>query len=471
MIGNDAKSGMTLLAPTRLSPDAPMGSERAPAARGLFRAALPFLAVQLCFSSLLILDWGHGIARGVIVAILLAGLVLFRRWFRPVHAAGDVKSVPSLVKWLAAAALVVDAGVAGVTTLRTLGTQTIPGDEGQTTWRAGRLLWQGENPYAVGAVVDFASVSNRSQRRSGLGIESSFPSAESLRAALQDYDKTLDPAVRTQILPVPETGTWTDPALSEASVLGYKYGPVILVLTAPTALTGTPASLLVLRTIVCFGLFAVFWRLMARGGAIAALGMVALVLDPFIIWNYLVGSSTDVWALLFSGIAVQAYVARRPMMTAGALALGVSCKIFPSLIFFPLLLHFRSVRPVALFAGVLAVIYLPWLAWDPFGFVNNAFLWPVHMAPDTTSWSYYAHPAAVAAIRGAAFAAIALVWYRFSSGRETRLFWTLACVNTLLLLTGNVFHNNYVPWASVWVIAAIVEAFTLATPAAQHDRR
>jgi hypothetical protein len=34
-------------------------------------------------------------------------------------------------------------------------------------------------------------------------------------------------------------------------------------------------------------------------------------------------------------------------------------------------------------------------------------------------------------------------------------------VNTLLLLMRGVLHNNYVPWVSIWVIAAIVEAFAV----------
>ena len=52
-----------------------------------------------------------------------------------------------------------------------------------------------------------------------------------------------------------------------------------------------------------------------------------------------------------------------------------------------------------------------------------------------------------------------VLWVRILSGRERRLFWTLAVMNTLLLLAAGAFHDNYLPWASIWVVAAIVEAF------------
>ena len=58
-----------------------------------------------------------------------------------------------------------------------------------------------------------------------------------------------------------------------------------------------------------------------------------------------------------------AFKTDRPMITAAALALAVGSKIFPSILLLPLLLRFRSARPVAMFIGVSAVFYLPWLIW------------------------------------------------------------------------------------------------------------
>ena len=422
--------------------------------------ALTLVGIKFWFSLLLPLDWGHDTARGLILCGALLGLIILRLRPRPAPEIELYAKSPVWVRILLILAVAADLGIASQTTQRSVQTHRIPMDQGQATWRAARLLWQGEDPYGTGAVLDDTTFVARFAARKDLGMAPAVSRA-ALYASLLRYDKTLDPALRRQILPVPEESQLSEAAAREARLLGYKYGPVLVVLTAPFALFGLPAVVVMLNSVVCFGLFAVMWRLL-RGftGAFAALGMVALLLDRFIIWNYLENTATDVWALLFCALAVHAYVARRPMATAAALALAVGTKIFPSLTLLPLLLHFRSARPVALFAGLATAIYLPWLLWDPAGLVHNLLLWPLLMKDDT-SWLYYVDPPVVWAVRIIALLAAAALWMRLLSGREPRLFWTLAMVNVLLLLTGGVFHNNYVPWASIWVVAAIIEAFTL----------
>jgi hypothetical protein len=113
-------------------------------------------------------------------------------------------------------------------------------------------------------------------------------------------------------------------------------------------------------------------------------------------------------------------------------------------------------------------IFVPWLVWDSGGLADNVFLWPTLMLKDTTSWLYYLDPSMVILVRAIALVVVVAVWARWLSGQETRLFWTLAVVNTVLLLTGGVLHNNYVPWASIWVIAAIVEAFAVGMSTRAH---
>ena len=68
---------------------------------------------------------------------------------------------------------------------------------------------------------------------------------------------------------------------------------------------------------------------------------------------------------------------------------------------------------------------------------------------DTTSWLYCLDPSVVISLRAIALVVVVGVWARWLSGQETLLFWTLAVVNTLLLLMGGVFHNNHVPWVSI----------------------
>jgi len=105
------------------------------------------------------------------------------------------------------------------------------------------------------------------------------------------------------------------------------------------------------------------------------------------------------------------------------------------------------------------LVYGPWLFWDPLGVLSNVFLWPFVMGKDETSWLVFAPEWISASVRLAALSAIVFLWFRYLSGREKSLVWVLAVANTLLLGVGGVFHNNYVPWASIWVVAAVIERF------------
>jgi hypothetical protein len=429
---------------------------------------LTLAAAQIWLSLLLFFDWGHGMDRALILGGLLLGLIVMRLRPRPARETARGVSSPLWVRILLVMALTVDIGIVGYTTLLSIKSHRIPLDQGQMTWRAARLLWQGEDPYGTGALVDDYSFMMRLAARRDLGMVPPLPRV-ALFAALMRYDETLDPRLRGQILPVPAKSQLGEAAMREARLTGYKYGPVLIILTAPFVLFRLPAAVVMLNAAACFGLFAVMWQLLRRlSVAFAGVGMLAVLLDRFIAWNYLENTATDVWALLFCALAVQAYLARRPMATALSLALAVGTKIFPSVILLPLLLDFRPARSIVLFAVLVMAIFVPWLVWDSGGLADNVFLWPTLMLKDTTSWLYYLDPSMVILVRAIALVVVVAVWARWLSGQETRLFWTLAVVNTVLLLTGGVLHNNYVPWASIWVIAAIVEAFAVGMSTRAH---
>jgi hypothetical protein len=424
-----------------------------------------FVAVQGWLGLLLIFEWGHGIARGVILGGLLGGLILLR--FRPRPASevvGDSGALLHSLRVFLIFALIVDLGVVSYATIRSVRTRQIPMDQGQSTWRAARLLRRGENPYGVGALVDFTAFQYRTRFRQAAGMESKLPAGAALDAALLRYDENLDPALRREILPVPEGGRLTMAAGREARLVGYKYGPVPMIVTAPFVSLGVPAIVLLLNAIACIGLFAALWQLLKGTGGgpfLTGLGLLALLLDPYIAWNYLDHTATDVWALVFAGLAVLASSSEMPIATGAALALAVGSKIFPSLLFAPLLLRFRSARSVAVFTGLVAAIYLPWLVWDPASLVYNVFLFPILRPKDSTAWLYYAPSRAAIVVQGIGLLFIGVLWLRFLAGRERRLFWTLAVINTILLLVAGSFHDNYLPWASTWVTVAIVEAFAI----------
>lgn len=423
--------------------------------------AASLLVAQLWLGLLWFFYQGFGIARGVILCCLLFGLLLLRFFPRArssLEPAGARALTPGL-KILLVAAVALDVALMAVSSGRSLETSKIPMDEGQTSWRAARLLWQGENPYGSRALVDFSAFRSRGPQRHAAGFQP-ITTEKDEAAALTRYDRTLDPHVHKDLIPPQAAVT----AQREASLYGYKYGPLVLVATAAIAPFGYPAGVLILNGAICFVLFGVMWailRIIAEPRlALAGAAILALLLDRHITRNYIDRSATDVWALLFGALAVLAFLSRRPLLSATAVACAISCKTLPGLLFLPLLFRFRSVAPLLVFAAVLAAIYLPWAIWDPTGILFNGVLWPLYMTADWTSWQLHAPYWAVIAARATVLVALNVLWLRYVLGREQRLFWTLGVSSTLVLLASGFLRNGYVPWASLWTVAAIAEAFS-----------
>ncbi len=421
-------------------------------------------AVQLWLGLLWFFYWGHGIERGVILSVVLAGLVALRFIRPPAHAVAT-----SPPRWLVAAAVLIvllDLGMMTFSTVRCWQTGRIPMDEGETSWRAARLLWQGQNPYGSGALIDFSAYRTRLPIRNAAGVGPTLPAA-SINVALERYGRNLDGATRQKLLPAAHGSDLV--AVRETSVLGYKYGPLLLLATSLLVPAGVSALVLLTNGLACFGLYAVMWAILKRvskGDLILALAaMIALLLDRHITRNYINRSATDVWSLLFGALGVLAFLSRKPLSTASAFAVAVGSKILPGLALTPVLLKFRSPYPLLAFGAVLIGIYVPWFLWDARGIVDNVFLWPLLMTKDSSSWQFFVAPQLAFGVRLAALAAIAVVWLRYLTGRDDRLFWTLAITNVLLLLGSGFLRNGYVPWASVWIVTAIVEAFVAGPPA------
>ncbi len=428
------------------------------------KALAAIAAIELWLALLFPLDWTYGLARGAIILVLLSGLILLRFGPRPViqPAAPRIDAALSgFLKLAVAIALMLDAGIAVQAVGRCLEKNEIELDQGPALSLSARLLWKGENPYGRGALVDLRAYEGRAGERRAEGIVVGIP-AEDTADALARYGRTLDPELRKQLLP---TATASKGLLSETRLLGYKYGPLVIDVAALFAALGQPCAIVGLQiamyTITLLALAYLFWGAF-EDKKLAAVGILALLLDRHLSWEYVELAMADIWVLAFCVLSVLAFQRSRPLAMGACLGAALGCKIFPSLIFLPLLLACGGIRPIAVAAAVTAAIYLPWLAWDPAGLLANVFLWPFVMFKDTTSWTYYAPPQIVLAARLIVLGALALLWYRYLTGRETHLFWTLAVANTLLLVTGNTFHNNYIPWALIWVVPAVVERYSAA---------
>jgi hypothetical protein len=407
---------------------------------------------------LFVYDWNHGVERGLLLLGLLLGLIALR--FQRERVWSEIARAPGLIAKLLIIAIVLDLGISSYTIARSLHSNQIPMDQGQTTWRAARILWRGENPYGFGAVVDYYAFGVRLAARDAQGLGPMIPVATT-GLMLAEYERTLDPFLRYKLLPASNEGKAPKP--TEAWLVGYKYGPLLIVLTAMFVPLGIPAAVVLLNATACFMMLGAVYRLMSEESgqsSFAMLGVTALLLDRHLSWNYLNETATDVWPLLFGTLAVCGFQRGRMAHCAIFLALATSCKIFPSAVLIPLLFKSRSLRPLLIFLCVVTALYAPWFVWDPVGVLHNVFLWPIFMLEDTTSWVYYMPLWLSISVRLTAFAGVIWLWTRFLIGVETRCFWTLATVNVLLLFTGSVFHNNYLPWASIWIVAALVEKVT-----------
>jgi hypothetical protein len=97
------------------------------------------------------------------------------------------------------------------------------------------------------------------------------------------------------------------------------------------------------------------------------------------------------------------------------------------------------------------------LLWDASGFVSNSIVFSTLALHDTTSWLSFLPANFGTLVTGVAAAAALWLWWRLWQGQERQFFWVLAMVNVLLLIAGPLLHNNYLPWATVWIVAAVLE--------------
>jgi hypothetical protein len=407
-------------------------------------------------------DWDQGAVRGALLFLGLVGLACLRLWPRRGEAA------PALTRWamLLLAALVVAAFGRAVykgtrAVLLTARTGTIELDQGQNTYRAALGLLRGENPYGRGALLDPIAYRGRLAIRQAAGVGPA-PSVGDVNGALDRYWANPDPVLRAALLPTPPPGSNPD-AVRETSLLGYKYGPVPLLLTAPLAVAIGPASVPLLNLLLYVGWLAALAAAARAAGVrleLTALALLAVLADPHPTWNYLANTASDIWPLAFSSVAVVAWLRQWHTVLGVALGLALASKLFPAALFLPLLIAAHSRRAVLVFALTAAALLGPWLLWDAHGFALNVLLWPTLMVPDTTSWvAYVSHPAENA-MRLALLGLCGAVLLRLALNSERRLFWALAVANLAAVAAGSAIHNNYLPWFSAWAALAVIEPWT-----------
>jgi len=416
--------------------------------------------------------WGASGDRGIILLLGLAVLgslpILSQRL------CGTESARPwrrNLLWALLAIALLWNLVVTAIAIGHTARTGSIRLDQGQATYNAALGLRRGENPYGPGAILDFYSYFDRMPERQAAALGPTIP-ANQVGETLTRYWSSLDPTLRVALLPPPPANASAS-ARREYQILGYKYGPVPVVVTAfLEPILGHEAVVLV-NAIETWGFFILVALILQRrlGGTDSALlALLAVLLDHFPTWYYIHFSCSDIWPLFFCTLGVYALLRGWMTILGLALALALGCKMFPAVLYLPLLIQARSWRATLVCLGGTVAIFLPLLIWDREGLALNFFLWPAFMHPDGTSWLDLASTPIVSLARISALALAGVLLLRLALGFERRLFWTLAMANMAIVMVGTVIHDNYVPWFSIWSVCAIAEAFSVPRELPIHAR-
>ena len=319
--------------------------------------------------------------------------------------------------------------------------------------------------------MDDTAFVHRLDLRRAAGLAPSFPEGD-IPGAIERYFATYDPALRDALVP-PLAPDATPLARREAALLGYKYGPVPLLVAAALAPLAGPGVVPLTNGVAGLALIGIIGALVleARAGlALAGLAVAALLLDPLFYRFFIYWTATDIWPLLFGFAGLLLGLRGHRAALGVAVGLAVASKIAPGAVFLLLLPAVRSWRAAVSCAATLAVLVLPWLALDARGFVSNVVLWGGLMAPVWNSWVYYAPHALVLTARALLCLPLAWLSWRIATGREARLCCAFALVNMLLIAGGSAMHDNYMAWFDCWLVLAVAETFCAPVPFAARLR-
>jgi hypothetical protein len=237
---------------------------------------------------------------------------------------------------------------------------------------------------------------------------------------------------------------------------GYKYSPLSMLCYTPFILKwdgrGIAAANLLTQVLL---LLSAGWYFLRRRDAAPLLVAATILLSSEIMIReyYRVGivdplpTTLAVLALLFR---------RRPILSGVLIGLSVSSKLFPGAIvvlFMPSLSLNRFLRQAGAAAAAASAVYLPFLAWDGKGLIDNVLIFGLMRPTDPTSLYHYAPervPEYAATVAGLILllTLLSTLWWIYRRGPDDEVRRWLAAVVLLavFLLANKVNHANYLLW-------------------------
>lgn len=441
-------------------------AELSPSARQLIALAVALFLVDVMSLAFEIVWQEHGLWRMAMMAAFVPALIAMKRYpLQPMGAApGPLFRKIVLASFIAF--ILFDVGAAIYQIHYSVEVNDVRLDQGANIYRADLLLLKGTNPYGRGELLDMYAYEQRAAIRKQAGYDTHL-SPEETSDLSKRYWQTLDSGMQQKLLPPPPPGNAE--AELEYSQMGYKYGPTILLLTAPLVWLMGPAAVTASTILAFFVVCFTVWKIMRVTGADKITAMIATsgVIFNFELVNFFIMLiASDIWSLMFGFFALLSALRGNRTWPGVWIGLAIVSKLVPGLLFMPIMfMRPFSWKNWALLFATMALCLAPWLARDAQGFWANVVLWSANMQPDISTWVPYAPPELVRPIKAVMTCVtivIGLIACRDMYKNE-RAYGMMAMLAMAIITIGSGFHNNYLSWFMIWVVMAAAEWACLAS--------
>lgn len=397
-----------------------------------------------------IFDFDHGLLRGFLLIGLLA-LVVIPKWLLNRYKLTIASH--GIINWLMATVVMLTVithlNIALDSIAVTSESNHIKLDQGQNVYRALLLLQNGQNPYASNAFLDIDYYNELLKK--WYYKEKSINFHTDPLPVIESYWQTLDPRALPCIFPVITSAEHAPTIKRDFSTLGAKYGPVTLLGYYPFIKMAGKAGIfwahlvffLLLVTIVAL----LAWRLSNKNIALTCLGLSIILLPSHIRWNTLTLSASDLLPSILSLLFLTFHLQKKPFFASLFLGLAISSKLIPGILFLPFLLSYpKKYWPIT--PAIISACFLPFLALDANGFINNIIIFNSVRPTDSTALFHYLPAFAKALTMIIVFTTLIWTfWILHKNKYQTELsLLFLILASTGLFLVAKIFHNNYLVW-------------------------
>jgi len=425
----------------------------------LYLLSLGWIAAVFAFLQLFrVFDYGAGRQRFVVLLAIPAVAYGFRRLARPGPRDAAVDA-----RWAREMRLVFIIGatflalLAGQTFAQARSMKAVHSDQAQGISRALELMRLRANPYGPTTFLQPHDFGHDLTQFESLGCGSVSES----RAWVEKAWVERGAALLAPVLPDPPGFGPCEAVFRRLHSMGFRYGPVILAFYAPfVAALWESGFILAHALLMVIGLAFLIPLVKKQTGSLFAASAVGVLLvwTRPMRWEIFIQAHSD---LLPTALAFAFYFLRRgerPMLAALAIGLSIGAKPLPGLIWLPLLA--REPRALLLAVGVVAASFAPFIAWDPAGFWNNLSYPFLNRYTDSTAVAHYLPPPARKALSLAALGFCAGFGWRWlkKGGARAELDYLLVA-HVAVLVSGTVFHNNYLVWLMPLMALVLMEPF------------